>query len=418
MLEGEIIKYYRQKAGITQEELGRGICSVTHVSKIERGQTPYSPEIMSLFSERLHIDIEKEVKRFEGLGNKLQYWHKLIIFRRMKEIEELKKEFESIPIIENSQYGAQYQLLKVRYYLLRWDLDKADKIITKVQREFPDLPPYEKNLFRHVQGIYYLYIYRAKKSECYQQAIQILKEIDRDEYGNLEYYYHLAAAYQWMNSPVLAYSYAEKSLQYFKETDNFLGAIMAKSLMLISIGRDMEHDFNEIEEAYQRLIHNCDALNTIDRKIILLNNLGNEYFRRKEFEKAKKTFLASLPLVQKPSGLYLQRFHGYLESCFEGQLMRKSEMLKKAREGLRMSIELDNTNFKILFKLLIYRMEGNNEKYYSFIEKEALTYFETGQSELLKNRYGKELYLYYVKKKQYEKAVQVANDLIDSVISE
>jgi HTH-type transcriptional regulator, quorum sensing regulator NprR len=418
MLEGEIIKYYRQKAGITQEELGRGICSVTHVSKIERGQTPYSPEIISLFSERLHIDIENEVKRFKGLGNKLQYWHKLIIFRRMKEIKELYNEIESIPIIESSPYGAQYLLLKVRYFLLLWDLDRAQQLLSKVRSEFPNLPPYEKNLFRHVQGIYYLYTYRDKKSECYQRAIHFLKEIDREEYGNFEYYYHLAAAYTWMNSPVLAYSYAEKSLQYFKETDNLLGAIMAKSIMLISIGRDMEQDFDEIEEAYLRLIHNSDALNASERKIILLNNLGNEYYRRKDYEKAKKTFHESLPLVPKPSGLYLQRWHGYLLSCYEGKLMRKSEMLKKAREGLRMSTELDNTNYKILFKLLIYRMEGDDEKYYSFIEKEALTYFESGQSELLRNRYGKELYHYYVKTEQYEKAVQVSNLLIDSIISE
>jgi HTH-type transcriptional regulator, quorum sensing regulator NprR len=418
MFAGEIIKFYRQKEGLTQEELGRGICSVTHVSKIERGQTPYASEIISLFSERLQIDIEKEIQRFENLENQLHYWHKVIIMQRMKEVEEVQKELVTIPIIGSSSYAALYNLLQARYYLLQQNFNMTYAILMRVQNDYPDLRPYEKNLLRHVWGIYYLLDYRNSKKESYQKAINILKEINRGEYGNLEYYYHLAAAYQWMNSYVLAYSYAEKALRYYKEVDNFLGALMAESIMLISIGSNVEHDFQEVEAAYHRLIHNSELLNKPDKKTMLLNNLGYEYYRRKDYRNAKRTFQDSLSLVKKPSVLYLQRWYNYLKCSFEGKLMRKAELLKHAREGLSMAKVQEATVYKIVFRLLILQIEENDELYYQLIEKEALPYFESTKSEMLKNRFGKELYHYYVKMEQYDKAVQISNQLIEAVQSE
>ncbi|HLR68979.1 MAG TPA: helix-turn-helix transcriptional regulator, partial [Virgibacillus sp.] len=62
-MEGEIIKFYREKQNLTQAQLGEGICTTTHVSKIERGKTSYSNEIITLFSKRLSIDIQQEIDK-------------------------------------------------------------------------------------------------------------------------------------------------------------------------------------------------------------------------------------------------------------------------------------------------------------------------------------------------------------------
>ena len=364
MLIGQLIKYYRQKAGLTQEELGKGICSVTHVSKIERGQSPYSSEIIKLFSERLHIDLETEVNWLENLENRLHHWHKVIIIQKMKEVEEIKKELETIPFIEHSQHSALYYLIQARYYMLKKDLTQTCALLTKVQSEYPELPPFERNLFRHVRGIYYMLTIRYSKTENYQKAINILKEIDVNEYGNLECYFHLAAAYQGIESPVLAYVYAEKALRYFKENDHFLGAILAESIMLISVGSEIGGDFKDVEAAYQKLIYNSEMLNAPDKKTTLLNNLGHEYYRRKNYQQANKVLKEALRLVPKPSVLYLQRWHNYLRTILEGKLTRKADLLKKAREGLAMAKELDNTVYKFVFRLLIYRIEDKQDQYF------------------------------------------------------
>lgn len=49
MIEGKLIKFYREKAGLTQGQLCEGICSGTHLSKIEREITEYSGKLLSYY---------------------------------------------------------------------------------------------------------------------------------------------------------------------------------------------------------------------------------------------------------------------------------------------------------------------------------------------------------------------------------
>lgn len=314
MLEGKIIKFYRQKAGLTQEQLGRGICSVTHVSKIERGQTSYSSEIIGMFSKRLHIDIEKGILGLEKIEKQLHRWHNAIILQRMNELEKIKKELEETPFISFSNCAPLYRLLQARYYVLQSNFEKTYDILQQIQRDYPDLPPFEKNLLLHVLGIYYISNYNNSSTENHQKAVKVLKEIDKDEYRNPEYYYHLAVAYYFIDSKVMAYAFADKALRHFKETNNFLRAINAESLMLLQVGDDLHLDFKEMTESYYNLIHDSETLNAPDKKGMLLNNLGYEYFKRKNYSTAQKLHSEALRMADKPSVLYLQRLHNYLKS--------------------------------------------------------------------------------------------------------
>ncbi|WP_404322919.1 helix-turn-helix domain-containing protein [Cytobacillus firmus] len=418
MLAGEIIKFHRQRAGLTQEDLGKGICSVTHVSKIERGVTPYSSEIIQMFSERLNLDIDQEINRFANLGERLQHWHKTIIMQNMKEAEKIKKELEGIPISLSSSHAAFYELLLARLHLKKLELEQAEGILIHIQNGYPNLQAYEQNMLKHAWGIYYILRYRDSKAGNYHKAIEFLKDINMEEYGNHEYYYHLAAAYYWTNSKIAAYAYANKALVHFRETDNYIGAITAESLMLAQEGNDLQADFNELEKSYQRLIRNCDLLNLPNKKSLLLNNLGYEYWRRKEYRKAQTVLEEALGLVAKPSALYLQRLQNYINACLEGKLLRKAVLLKRAREGMSMTKNLENRFYKIIFKLLILRIEEQSEQYYRYIEYEALPYFLSISNAMFTNRFGKQLYQYYVETEQYEKAVQVSNIFIESIACE
>ncbi|MFD4705780.1 helix-turn-helix domain-containing protein [Gottfriedia sp. NPDC058432] len=412
MIEGEVIKFYRTKAGLTQEELGKGICSSKHVGKIERGNTSYSSEIITLFSERLQIDIRKEIANFENLENKLLNWQTAIIKLRMKEIDSYKKELEESPFINSPKYDAWYQLLLARYYLLMNDYKNTYTIVLNIQRNYKDLPPFERNLLLHVIGIYYLNNYNNSSTENHHKAIQTLKKIDINEYGNPEYYYHLAVAYGWVDSKVMAYVYAEKSLKYFKDTSNYLRAINAESIMLLQSSNDGHLDFKKLKQSYKNLIHDSETLNAPDKTGMLLNNFALEYFKRKDYEKAQKYYKAALQLEKKPTVIYLQRLNNYLKSSFEGKLMRKSALLNSAQKGLTIAKNLKNQHYQILFTLLIYSIENKTEEYIQYIEKTAFPYFKSRNHTIFMKRYGKELYDYYVEEKEFEKAVEMSNFLI------
>ncbi|TQS75063.1 helix-turn-helix transcriptional regulator [Ornithinibacillus gellani] len=62
ILEGKIIKFYRELQQLRQKDLVEGVCSTTHISKIERGQTEASGETVELISERLGIDMHEQLK--------------------------------------------------------------------------------------------------------------------------------------------------------------------------------------------------------------------------------------------------------------------------------------------------------------------------------------------------------------------
>ncbi|PEL13927.1 helix-turn-helix domain-containing protein [Bacillus sp. AFS017336] len=415
MIEGEVIKFYRTKAGLTQEELGKGICSSKHVGKIERGTTSYSSEIITLFSERLQIDILKEIANFEKLEKKLQNWHTAIIKLRMKEVESYKNELEESPFINSSRYDALYQLLLARYYLLHNDFKNTITIIQSLQRNYKDLPPFERNLLLHVIGNYYLGNYNNSSTENHHKAIQTLKKIDINEYGNPEYYYHLAMAYAWTDSKVMAYVYAEKALNHFKETSNYLRAINAESVMLLQASTDVHIDFKKLKRSYKNLIHDSEALNAPDKTGMLLNNFALEYYKRKEYEKAQKYYKAALQLEKKPSVIYLQRLNNYLKSSFEGKLMRKSALLNSAQKGLTIAEDLNNQHYQVLFTLLIYSIENKTKESIEYTEKTAFPYFKSRNHTVLMKRYGKQLYDYYVKEKEFAKAVEMSNYLMGAV---
>ena len=408
MLEGEIIKFYRNKAGLTQEQLGKGICSSKHVGKIERGQTSYSPELILLFSERLNIDIEKEIANFKNIEKKLHNWHNSIVKQGMLEVEKTKKELEKYHFIESSKYASFYLLLQARYYILQKDFEKTYTILQHIQRDYPDLPPYEKNLQWHVWGIFY------GNTQNQQKSINILKEIDENVYGNLEYYHHLALAYYCVNSKSMAYAFAEKALRHFKETNNFLRAIDAEAVTLLLKGSDMHFDFQEIIESYHNLIHDSERLNAPERKVMLQNNLGDLYLKRKDYANAQKFSKETLDMVDKSSFSYLMYLYNYLESSLEGKLLRKTVMLKKAREGLSVAKKLDNRLYQTLFNLLINRIENKLDQYYSFIEDFALPYFQSNKHTMMINRYAKELYHHYMEIEHFEKAARISKNLINS----
>ncbi|MEH7012364.1 helix-turn-helix transcriptional regulator [Neobacillus niacini] len=412
MLEGEIIKFYRQKAGLTQEQLGKGICTLSYVSKIERGQTACSSEIITLLSERLHIDIEKEINRLENIENQLHRWHKAIIMRKLKDVEETYNELKKIPFIDFSQYAAFYQLLQARYYILKADSEKTYAILQYVEKDSPNLPPYEKNLLRHVWGIYYICNCITSKNENHQKAIKILREINKDEYGNLEYHYDLALAYHCIDSKIMAYAYAEKALRYFRETNNSIMAITAESMMLLQIGNDMHLDLEELAESYQNLIYHSELLHAPEKKGMLLNNLGYEYFKRKDYAVAHRFYKDALHLADNSSVIYINRLYNCLESSLEGKLLQKTVMLKKAQEGIFMAKKLKNRFYQLLFQLLIYRIENKLDLYYNFIEKDALPYFQSNEHTTFINKFAKELYNYYIEMKQHEKVVQISKILI------
>ena len=408
MYEGKIIKFYREKAKLTQQQLGEGICSDTHVSKIERGMTDYSPEITLLFSKRLGINIEEEIMRYKDIKILLYRWHDVIIKERFEEAETIKDKLDKEPLIQITDYQILYDLLKARYHLLHNNLKLAGTIIKAIQMKQNELPPYESNLLKHILGIYYL----SKQDMI--KAVNILKTINIDDYKNPEYYLNLAVSYLAVNSKVMAYYYAEKSLQFFIKTNNFLKVIDAEMIMLMTRESDGYHDFQKIGEQYNALIHTCELCSAHGKKARLLHNLAFEHYARHEFEDASLLYQQSMVLKEKKSAVYLISLEGFIRSCFEGKLLSNDELISLCQEGLSISREIHQSLYTINFKLLLHLINNQLREYYSYLCTDALPYFKKCGYVTLVQRYEKELFNYYLKNGEKGKALELADILINA----
>ncbi|PEJ58394.1 MULTISPECIES: helix-turn-helix domain-containing protein [unclassified Bacillus (in: firmicutes)] len=413
MLEGEIIKFYRKKAGLTQEELGKDICTATHVSRIERGETRYSEEIIQLFSQRLQIDIRNEIITVQNIEMKLQKWHNAIILERMRDVINIKEELENIHYIKASNYAIYYQLLLIRYFILCKNIDKADRLIKRIEKDSPPMTSYEKNLYHHVKGIYYLAQYTRLENVNRQIALQELKKVNIEEYGNKEYYYHLGSAYHWTQSKVMAYFYGEKAFRFFNKTNNYARAILAESLMLVQLKDSTQLDFEEIVKRYESLIEHSEALGLLDKRGMILHNLGLMYFWKQDYKNAHIFYKESVEEADKQSLPYLNRLYNYLDNAEEGKLLSTKELLEQALEGLALSEKATNDLYKILFNLLILRFNKDFDEYYRYLEQTAFPFFKSHHHVTHLTKYAKLLYNYYVTTKQYEKAVQTGDMFVN-----
>lgn len=406
MYEGKIIKFYREKYKLTQEQLGKNICSVTHISKIECGQTKYAPEIINLLSKRLGIDMDLEVANFKNIKYRLLHWHDVIIMQLFEEMDQIYYEFEMEELIQISEYNDMYQLLRAKYFLAHSKCNEAFKIIKKLQKKEDKLAPYEQNLLKHILGIYYL----AKQE--YSKVIQILKSIDNTVYKNPEFYYHLASAYHTLNLPVLAYYYAEKSHHFFKQINNYLRVIDAEMLMIIQIqGENLDE---EIINRFKNLIRSCELCNAPDRKAKILHNLAYEYYRGKNFKEASKFYKDSMSLKEPESLPYLLSLWGYIRSSFEDNYSSKEELIQDAETGLFIAKKNNYILYIHLFKLLLYLLKSKEKEYYNYLNNKALPMFIKNGFTFLVEHSKKELFNYYKKMNLNEQAMEIAQLIINA----
>ncbi|MBU8768870.1 helix-turn-helix domain-containing protein [Cytobacillus oceanisediminis] len=405
MIIGKIIKFYREREGLTQGQLGEGICSVTHLSKIERGITEYSGEITHLLARRLGINPEEEILRYHQLAKRLDEWHESMIMQRIQESKQIKKELQVEKLIHMPDFQTLYGLLSARFYLSVSDLESASKLISDLNKASAAFSPHDANLLKHIQGIYYFL------TGQYRDCISCLASIDRDQYNYDEYYYHLAIAYHSIHSNITAYYYGKKALQYFQRTLNILRIIDTEMLLIVQLNAKELHDFNETKEKYEQLIKLCDACNSGDRKSKLYHNLAFEYFRRKKYRESAGLYEEALKLTAENAPHYLTALDGYIHTCYKGKLQAGSALIKLAEEGMERAKAADSFTW-IYFQLHLHLLKKEEQQYYQFIEETALPYFKKIGYGILIDHYEKKLFHFYSEIGEAQKAIELARSFI------
>ncbi|MES9682283.1 helix-turn-helix transcriptional regulator [Gottfriedia acidiceleris] len=404
MLEGQIIKFYRERQNMMQKDLGIGICSSTHISKIERGLTEVSKETIDLLSKRLCIEMETEINTYFDLDSLLKKWHESIILKLNAKAKSIKKQLEAISLLQMPVIYRSYTLVLTRYYLLI-GLDHQAKSLIDEMEKWSDLSPYENSMLLHIKGI------NSLMNKNFYNAISYFQGIDLTYYNNQEYYYHLAVAYHSLNSRVMAYYYAEKSLRFFTEIRSITGMIEAEMLMLIQVEQDEYCESKDTE--YQKLIEMAENFRLDHQKAILTHNLAYQKVCQGKYETASEYYKQSMDTSDTHTEIYLAALEGYIKALTQQGLKSTEELLKLAEKGIALSEELNETIFKHSFHLHKYKLQNVEEKYYYYLEKEAFPYFKKMAYGLLIEHYSIKLFDFHMEKGNVKEANQYATYLVE-----
>ncbi|MEE6134462.1 helix-turn-helix transcriptional regulator [Bacillus sp. 1780r2a1] len=410
MVEEKIIKFYREKSGLTQAQLCEGICSVTHLSKIERGLTEYSKEITGMLAQRLKINLQAETNRYHRLSKKLQQWEQAIVMQHGAESKTYREELEKEPLIKMPEFQQIYQLLSVRYFLFNQDLNTANQLIKEIQRQEGILSGYTRNMLKHIIGIYYFQMGE------FRHCIEHLTKIDIEHYNNEEYFYHLALAYHSVHSNITAYYYGKKALSFFQRTLNILRIIDTELMLIVQLNAKELHHFEETKEKYEQLLKLCDSVRSPAYKAKVYHNFGFECYRRKLYSESVGYFNDALALMDQSSPQYLTTLYQYINASYRGKLTPVTTLLTLAEKGFKGAKKINSPQW-MDFQMVIYEIKDDNENYYTLIEETILPYYQKIGYFILVEHYERKLFYYYSEKGDLKKAMKIAHSYIGSKTS-
>ncbi|QKE73436.1 helix-turn-helix transcriptional regulator [Arthrobacter citreus] len=405
MVEGKIIQFYRQHRNINQSDLGEGICSATHISKIERGLTEVSDQTITLIAERLNINMEDEIKKFMSLERLLNDWFQSIIMKIAAKADRIKEQLEEIPLIHLSNFVHFYTLILTKYYLLNSN-EKLAKINIKNIEQTKGLSEFEKNLHLHNKAIFQL-----KFKNDYVEAISLLKQINTTEYDNKEFYYDLASAYHYTNSRVLAFYYGNKALQFFTESQCFSRMIEAENLMLVQL--EETDKSNTSDKDYHRLIELSLQYGLNNQMSTLYHNLAYHQILNDQYTEASVYYEKSMQLKDKDTKNYLLSLEGYINSMTKGKLIPNKDLLPLVEEGLLLAERIGAQMHIHIFKLHQFTLLNLEYEYFYYLETEALPYYyKIGITDAIEH-YQLKLFDYYMEKQNRIKADEYAKKLLN-----
>ncbi|UXH43563.1 helix-turn-helix domain-containing protein [Rossellomorea vietnamensis] len=291
---GECMKYYRIFKGMTQKQVGDGICTPGHISKIESGHLHVTKDKLDLFNQRLGINIEHERNAYQKLQTELGKWYEAMIKRIHGKVELLKETIEQNPLVKIETLNGTYKLLKARYLMGKGDVQEAAFLLNQLstKRLSYYMREYDHHLYYHIKGIFELLKGDAKAS------IDVLQKIDAKVYTNFEYHYHMALAHQQLDQHEAAIHHGGISLHHFKETLNFTRCIDAATVQLVSEAKKGKENLEQLEVKHRDWLEHCDHLHDYRRKAILYMNLGNVYRDVRNDRKAKEAFQTADSLLK------------------------------------------------------------------------------------------------------------------------
>ncbi|MDQ0428776.1 transcriptional regulator with XRE-family HTH domain [Planomicrobium stackebrandtii] len=251
---GSIVKYYRTKNSLTQSQLADGICSISHLSKIEsNAYSPHESTIKALLM-KMGVQLNKEVEKHKQLERMIGKFidcslhYDLETMRKIYQLLELENDY-----IQSTDLVNQYELYKFRFYIYDNDLLKAGqqkKLLERMKASF--LAP-EHWVYQFFQSLYCSMMGDNTKSLEVLNGLDLgIQSIPQKFEG--EFYYQKARMLILADRYEFSGHFAELAVRSFQLHHNYIRLLHAQ--MLLAINYTRRNLLVQAESLYEVLIRN------------------------------------------------------------------------------------------------------------------------------------------------------------------
>jgi HTH-type transcriptional regulator, quorum sensing regulator NprR len=392
---GQRIRYYRKTKGLTQEELAQGICSVSYLSKIEKGDAKSSEEVINLLCKRLGISPEEvdEGKILEMLNE----WNMMMVNRHFEKAEEAYQAIdENMKGISEPNLLLRFKLFKARYYLVHStpNIELAKEYLDSVNELFEQLPNDLKFYLYTFNGMYYNY------SKRYQDALESFNKADKqfNQTSNLSeieaaiVYYFIGLTHNYLLHISSVANYAYKAIGIFDR--EYCYSRSADCQILLGLSYRRARNYEKAKYHLNLALKYSTVFKDKYTSGVILHNLGYVAACQNQHEKAIEYLKESL--TYKESQSWQNTASTVYTLATEYFTVGKKE---KALELINKGLKLINTDHEVYYHLkkLEYQVTGkeNDTEFTTFLSKESIPFFkekgilehEATHSELLADIY-------------------------------
>lgn len=394
---GSVIKYYRTKYQLTQAQLADGICSISHLSKIESNTyVPHESTIEALMA-KMGVQWEKEMHRHKRLERQIGEFIDCSLFY---DLENMRKQYKQLEkendYIQSSELVNQYELYKFRFYIYENDHAQAEQQKELIDRMKGSFTAPEKWLHQFFLSIYCTMLNKTEKALGFLEQLEYgIQSIPQKFEG--EYYYQKARLLILFDRFELSAYYAEMAVQYYQLHHNYIRLLHAQLLLAINYTR--RNLLVQASGLYEVLKRNAHLMGQKDLYYQTLYNLAELFKQKKDYDQAFELLAELKVSLSDDSYIYKAVLISMIEATIE--MNHKDESL--LRELKLLTRETEDEYFLIYENYFEKRMFSQpdliaycEEKMFPFFRKNG--YIKEGKKVAI------ELKIFYEQKKDWEKA--------------
>src|SRR5690625_1002814 len=219
---GPFIKLHRIEQNMTQEDLSKGIVSMSYLSKIENERTVASPEVIRMLCTRLGIQLNS--KREAVIQKKCKKWYKLLY--EVTDKEEIIKRHQEIRKLVSTTYSysfVMFEIHRIRYFLVLREYSKALQQINKLNEISSTFDTLQQYYWFKFKGNYSSLKNESNEAiRLYKKAENLFSQLDLSEDEKADLQYTIAVTYSKLRNTLESIKYAEKALDTFMKKYNFI----------------------------------------------------------------------------------------------------------------------------------------------------------------------------------------------------